>query len=97
MTHQYADDLATVEALLATAVRYVGVLGPRRRTERMLAAIGARRPVDDARIHGPVGLDIGTDGAEQVALAIVAEVLAVHSGRPARSLRERAAPIHAEA
>jgi len=42
-----------------------------------------------------VGLDIGTDGAEQVALAVIAEVLAVRSGRRARSLRERLAAIHA--
>src|SRR5256885_1849972 len=51
--------------------------------------------VDEARIFGPVGLDIGTDGAEQVALAVIAEVLAVRSGRRADSLRERATPIHA--
>ena len=42
-----------------------------------------------------VGLDIGTDGAEQVALSVLAEILAVRSGRGARSLRERRVPIHA--
>src|SRR2546429_437741 len=50
---------------------------------------------DEGRVYGPVGLDIGTDGAEQVAVAVIAEVLAVRSGRRARSLRERLAPIHA--
>jgi xanthine/CO dehydrogenase XdhC/CoxF family maturation factor len=49
----------------------------------------------DERVYAPVGLDIGTDGAEQVALAIVAELLAVRSGRRPRSLRDRVAPIHA--
>jgi xanthine/CO dehydrogenase XdhC/CoxF family maturation factor len=53
--------------------------------------------VDDTRIYGPVGLDIGTDGAEQVALAVVAELLAVRSGRRPQSLRERRAPIHLSA
>jgi xanthine/CO dehydrogenase XdhC/CoxF family maturation factor len=51
--------------------------------------------MDEARVYGPVGLDIGTDGAEQVALAVIAEILAVRSGRRARSLRERRAAIHA--
>src|SRR5439155_1560821 len=54
---------------------------------------------DDARplvrFAADVGLDIGTDGAEQVALAVIAEILAVRSGRRARSLRERRAAIHA--
>jgi xanthine dehydrogenase accessory factor len=70
-------------------------LGPRQRTERMLGILRAEGPVDESRIFGPVGLDIGTDGAEQVAISILAEILAVRSGRGARSLRERGAPIHA--
>jgi xanthine/CO dehydrogenase XdhC/CoxF family maturation factor len=52
-------------------------------------------PGDLARIFGPVGLDIGTDGAEQVALSVLAEILAVRSGRQPQSLRDRRAPIHA--
>ena len=97
MTHQFADDAAYLRALLASPARYLGVLGPRQRTERMLDLLRRDGPVDAARIFGPVGLDIGTDGAEQVALSIVAEMLAVRGGRAARSLRERTAPIHADA
>ncbi len=67
-------------------------MGPRQRTERILASLGA---TGDDRIHGPVGLDIGTDGAEQVALSVLAEIMAMRSGRAARSLRERLVPIHA--
>jgi xanthine dehydrogenase accessory factor len=95
MTHHFADDTDYLRALLQSPVRYLGVLGPRQRTERILGILRAEGPVDEARIFGPVGLDIGTDGAEQVALAVVAEILAVRSGRRPRSLRERAAPIHA--
>lgn len=95
MTHHFADDTDYLRALLQSPVRYLGVLGPRQRTDRILAILRAEGPVDDARIFGPVGLDIGTDGAEQVALAVVAEILAVRSGRRPRSLRERSAPIHA--
>jgi len=77
-------------------VSYIGLLGPRQRTDRMLRTLAAEGPVDEGRVYGPVGLDIGTDGAEQVALAVIAEVLAVRSGRRARSLRERLAAIHAQ-
>jgi xanthine dehydrogenase accessory factor len=95
MNHNFADDLAYLRALLRSSVAYIGMLGPRQRTERMLRNLAAEGSVDDARVYGPVGLDIGTDGAEQVALAVIAEVLAVRSGRHARSLRNREAPIHA--
>ncbi len=96
MTHTYADDRAYLGALLDTNVAYIGVLGPRRRTERMLSELTAKRPVDEGRVYGPVGLDIGTDGAEQVALSALSEILAVRSGREPASLRERRSPIHAD-
>jgi xanthine/CO dehydrogenase XdhC/CoxF family maturation factor len=97
MTHHFADDQAYLRALLRTPVPYIGMLGPRQRTERILQTLSAEGPLDEARIYGPVGLDIGTDGAEQVALAVIAEILAFRSGRRAESLRERKAPIHAPA
>ncbi len=97
MTHHFADDADYLRALLRSPVRYLGLLGPRSRTERILTALRAEGPLDEERIFGPVGLDIGTDGAEQVALAVVAELLAVRSGRRPRSLRERRAPIHHDA
>jgi len=95
MTHDFADDTNYLRALLQTPVRYLGVLGPRQRTERILSILRRDGDVDVSRVYGPVGLDIGTDGAEQVALAVVAELLAVRAARQPRSLRERLAPIHA--
>ena len=97
MTHHFADDTDYLRALLKSPARYLGVLGPRQRTERILGILRKEGPVDESRIFGPVGLDIGTDGAEQVALSILSEILAVRSGRRARSLRDRRAPIHAAA
>ena len=96
MNHHFADDQAYLRALLQAPVSYIGVLGPRQRTDRLLRNLAAEGPVDEGRVYGPVGLDIGTDGAEQVALAVIAEVLAVRSGRRARSLRDRVVPIHAQ-
>ncbi len=95
MTHNYADDQAYLRPLVKSAAAYIGILGPRQRTERILHELAALGPIDEGRVYGPVGLDIGTDGAEQVALAVIAEILALRSGRGARSLRERLAPIHA--
>lgn len=96
MNHNFADDQAYVRALLRSPVAYVGLLGPRQRTERILRNLASGGgPLDEGRVYGPVGLDIGTDGAEQVALAVIAEILAVRSGRRARSLRERPVAIHA--
>ena len=94
MNHNFADDEQYLRALIGTAVPYIGMLGPRQRTERIVRNVSADVPFDVDRIYGPVGLDVGTDGAEQVALAIIAEILAVRGGRRPASLRQREAAIH---
>lgn len=94
MTHNYVDDRAYLGALAATPVRYIGMLGPRQRTERIRSELAREGPVEEAPVHGPVGLDIGADGPEQVALSALAEILAVRSGRRPVPLRERTRPIH---
>jgi xanthine dehydrogenase accessory factor len=81
MTHNFAHDCEHVRALLAAEVPYIGLLGPRRRTRRLLDALA----VDEAgraRVHGPVGLDLGAYGAEQIAVSIVAELLSRVRDRP---------------
>jgi xanthine dehydrogenase accessory factor len=98
MTHNYGRDLALLGDLLRSRVRYVGVLGPRGRTERLLADLKAagREPPAPAlmRLHAPVGLDLGAETPAEVALAIAAEIRAVFSGRGGGALRERKGPIH---
>jgi xanthine/CO dehydrogenase XdhC/CoxF family maturation factor len=99
MTHSFGDDKEFVRFLLRSPVPYIGMLGPRQRTERILGDLAREGVMDEShrgRIYGPVGLDIGTDGAEQVAMSVIAELLAVRSGRRARSVRERPVPIHAD-
>ena len=86
MTHSLGDDLEWVGHLLRTDVAYVGLLGPRTRTDRILEKVGGE---GTERVFGPVGLDIGADGPEQIALCIVAELLAVRSLRKPRHLRQR--------
>ena len=46
------------------------------------------------RLHGPVGLDVGSETPEEIALSLVAEIQAVFTGRAGGSLRERTAPLH---
>jgi xanthine dehydrogenase accessory factor len=95
-SHSLAHDREWARRLLAEGVPYVGMLGPQRRTESILREIGATDPADTRRVFGPVGLDIGADGPRQVALAIVAELLAFLAGREPRHLCERTEAIHAE-
>lgn len=91
MTHSFASDREWVRRLLAEGLPYVGQLGPRARTEEIRRAIGAE---NDTRLFGPVGLDIGADGPRQVAISIVAELLAVVAGRTPHHLAARTEPIH---
>ena len=81
MTHSYAADLAALRAGLTTPAGYLGVLGPRARTERLLATLVAEHPAEAGRVHGPIGVDIGGEGAEAVALSILAEILNLPRGR----------------
>jgi xanthine dehydrogenase accessory factor len=90
-THALTHDKAWLEALFAEPVGYLGLLGPRGRREQILQKIG--RPAPD-RLFAPVGLDLAPDGAEQVAVSIVAELLAVRAGRPPMHLREKHGGIH---
>lgn len=96
MSHSYAQDLGNLRELAAYPIRYLGVLGPRKRTLQLLSDAG----LDEgsmAALYGPMGLDIGADGAEQVALAVAAEIQAALNERRGGLLRERAGAIHARA
>jgi xanthine dehydrogenase accessory factor len=92
MSHNYLRDIAYLRSFLDRPLAYLGVLGPRGRTEQMLAEIGQPEAID--RLHAPAGLDIGAEGAEEVAHAIIAEILSVMRGRDGGPLRDRQDPIH---
>ena len=98
MTHNYLHDLKLLEMLLPSPLRYLGVLGPLSRTERLLQELSAAgvAPTSEQllKLYGPVGLDIGADTPEAIALAIVAEIQAVLANRSGGLLRDRREPIH---
>jgi xanthine dehydrogenase accessory factor len=97
MTHDYEQDRETLAALLASDARYIGVLGPAARTQRMLAELQTGSPYSAERlacVYGPAGLHLGADTPEAIALSIVAEMQAVLAGAQAGFLRSRSAGIH---
>ena len=98
MTHSYEQDRETLRALLPRNLKYIGLLGPRRRTERLLGEIAPELGLTvaecTARLHTPVGLDLGGHSPAAIALAIAAELQAVFAGREARKLSSTPA-IHA--
>jgi len=98
MTHNYARDRFVLPALLDSEVFYVGALGPKRRTEQLLEEIAAdgRTFAKEklARLFAPVGLDIGADTPESIALAIIAEIQSVLRSRKGGSLRYRKGSIY---
>lgn len=85
-THDLERDRAWLGVLRASPASYIGVLGPAARASSLVASTGG----PDARVRGPVGLDLGGDGPESVALSVVAELRAVASGRSGAPLREAA-------
>jgi xanthine dehydrogenase accessory factor len=98
MSHNYLRDRDYLRSLIDSDAAYVGMLGPRARLHRLLEdlAAGGVQPNDSKgeRLHGPAGLDIGAEGPEEIAAAIVGEVLAVSRNRHAGFLRDRETSIH---
>jgi xanthine dehydrogenase accessory factor len=97
MSHHYARDLEYVQALLDGRVAYIGILGPRARTERMFSELESdSRQAHASRdaVFGPIGLDIGGDGPESIALSVISEVSAVMNRRAAGHLRDLEGPLH---
>jgi xanthine/CO dehydrogenase XdhC/CoxF family maturation factor len=94
MTHNFLFDLTLLEALLPSAIPYVGLLGPRSRGEELLRQLPESVRALRAKLHSPIGLNLGGETPEDIALSIVAEIQAVLNCRSAESLHERNAPIH---
>ncbi len=98
MSHAFSHDLGHLRELLGRHHGYLGVLGPRRRTDRMLADLAREgvAPSPRVRLHAPVGLDIGAETPEEIAVSILAEICADIAGRTGGRLRNRCAPIHGD-
>jgi xanthine/CO dehydrogenase XdhC/CoxF family maturation factor len=98
MTHNYNYDIAMLRALLKRKVVYIGSLGPRKKLDRMIEELRDEGiSITDEQLstlYGPVGLDIGAETSEEIALSILAEIKAVFSAATGQSLRTNPDVIH---
>lgn len=98
MTHNYNYDLAMLQSLLQHDVPYIGVLGPKKKLDKMLLQLSregdsfTEDPISN--VFGPAGLDIGAETPAEIALSILAEIKAVFSKKRAVFLKDKKGPIH---
>ena len=96
LTHDHKFDVPAITAALATKAGYLGAMGSRRTTDernKRLVDAGVAE-ADLARVHAPIGLDIGARTPEETAVSICAEIIAARTGHRARPLAEVDGPIH---
>jgi len=98
MTHNYNYEVEFLKELLPVQPPYIGILGPKKKLERILDELEESGTTITQRnleaIHGPVGLDIGSETSEEIALAIAAEIKAVFSERNGYPLKYKTTVIH---
>ena len=98
MTHNYNYDLAMLRAILPTRTPYIGMLGPRKKLERMLDELmsGGMEVTESMleKVYGPAGLEIGAETPEEIALSIIAEIQGVLTGTSGGQLKSKTGVIH---
>lgn len=94
MTHNFPQDARLLRQILPRRPRYLGLLGPRKRAEQLFEELG--EPLGEVDVHAPVGLDLGAETPETIALSIAAEIQASLARREGGMLRLRQGPIHAQ-
>ena len=101
MTHNYIYDIAMLRALLKTEVTYIGMLGSRHKIDRMLNELEEEGIILSGQqlsvIHSPVGLDIGAETSEEIALSVMAEIQAVMAKKESTFLKNNTEGIHPRA
>ncbi|HEY9488636.1 MAG TPA: XdhC/CoxI family protein [Chryseosolibacter sp.] len=98
MSHNYDYDRDVLKKLLTSPAPYIGLLGPRKRFDKMIKefeAEGISLSGDDLhRIHSPIGLDIGAEAPDEIALSIISEIQGKFANRSGGFLKYRTTPIH---
>jgi xanthine/CO dehydrogenase XdhC/CoxF family maturation factor len=98
MTHNYNYDIAMLKALLHKDLAYIGMLGPKKKLDRMLLELREDGMlIDDQmleKVYGPTGLEIGAETPEEIALSIIAEIQSVIQQKSGSNLKLRADMIH---
>lgn len=98
MTHNYQYDLSMLENLLRLDLPYIGLLGPSGKRNRILSELQDKgidlATIDLNKLYGPTGLDLGAETADQIALSICAEIMAVMHAKDPIHLKLKDSPIH---
>jgi xanthine dehydrogenase accessory factor len=96
LTHDTKFDVPAIIAALATDVGYIGAMGSRRTHAKRVERLQEEGVTDQelARIMAPIGLDIGSRTPEETAISVCAEIIALHTGHAAGSLKSTDGPIH---
>jgi xanthine dehydrogenase accessory factor len=98
MSHNYEYDRDVLRKILKSDTPYIGILGPRKRFEKMIGEFSTQHLTltkDDLhRIHSPIGLDIGAETPDEIAISIIAEIQGKFANRSGGFLKYRNAPIH---
>ena len=94
-SHNYGRDFAALQQILPLELRYVGLIGPRKRRNQLLDDLLESGVTMNAGFFAPAGLDLGAETREEIALGIITEIQRVFAHGSGVSLRERKAPIHA--
>ena len=99
MTHSFATDLKWLLALKGSQPAYLGLLGPVKKRESLISSLLEYEPnIPESfieSIYGPAGLNIGSVTSQEIAISIIAEILAVKRGQRPMSLKEKTGNIHA--
>lgn len=100
MTHNYNYDLALLKLIIDKPLKYIGLLGPKTKLDRMIEDMTSSGIVIGGKelnkLFGPVGLDIGAETSEEIAISIIAEIQAVLNQKKGLSLRDKNEKIHTD-
>jgi xanthine/CO dehydrogenase XdhC/CoxF family maturation factor len=94
MSHNYEYDRDVMKKLVNTQAPYIGIMGPRKRFEKMLNEGLVLSEEQVSRVHSPIGLDIGAEAPDEIAVAIISEIQARFSNRDGSFLKNRSGAIH---
>lgn len=98
MSHNYEYDRDVLKKLLKSPTPYIGILGPRKRFDKMVTEFAGSgihlTDADKHRIHSPIGIDIGAETPDEIAVSIIAEIQAKFFNRSGGFLKYRQGPIH---
>jgi xanthine/CO dehydrogenase XdhC/CoxF family maturation factor len=95
MTHNFEYEAIVLETLLSKNLSYVGILGPKKKSEKLRERLENKGLQKDwTNVYGPIGLDIGAENSEEIALSALSEIKAVLAGKSGTFLRDKQGPIH---